>query len=78
MRDHRGRVVYIGITVRPEAREAEHRKEGKQFERLQVETSRTNRREAERWEAERLDHHRLTNGGHNPHYNKTRDGRYHW
>ena len=66
------RVLYIGITNDPRAREAEHRSNGKVFDRLHVETRRMNRDNARRWEVRSIANYRRRHG-HNPFYN-VRDG----
>lgn len=68
-----GRVKYVGITNNPRRRAAEHGREGKRG-RLQVETSGMSLGQARRWEGARLARFRRSNRGHNPTYNKTRNG----
>lgn len=76
LRCQRNRVLYIGITNNPRAREAEHRLDGKRFDHLSVETRPMSRDYAEAWEARRLARYR-DYVGRNPHYNRTDDGQYH-
>lgn len=76
LRCQRNRVLYIGITNNPRAREAEHRLDGKRFNNLNVETRPMSRDYAEAWEARRLARYR-DYVGRNPHYNRTDDGQYH-
>ena len=69
------RVVYRGITSRSlEDREADHRADGKKFDRA-VQTSRRMTKEgAKRQEKENLARYRKSHGGRNPYYNETEDG----
>lgn len=67
-------VVYRGITNDPERREAEHRAQGKQFDKLRPVGSRVTEETARRWEAESLQAYRKNHGGKNPKYNQTQDG----
>lgn len=76
LRCQRNRVLYIGITNNPRAREAEHRLDGKRFNHLNIETRPMSRNYAEAWEARRLARYR-DYVGRNPHYNRTDDGQYH-
>ena len=76
LRCQRNRVLYIGITNNPRAREAEHRLDGKRFNNLNIETRPMSRDYAEAWEARRLARYR-DYVGRNPHYNRTDDGQYH-
>lgn len=76
LRCQRNRVLYIGITNNPRAREAEHRLDGKRFNHLNIETRPMSRDYAEAWEARRLAKYR-DYVGRNPHYNRTDDGQYH-
>ena len=76
LRCQRNRVLYIGITNNPRAREAEHRLDGKRFNHLNIETRPMSRDYAEAWEARRLARYR-DYVGRNPHYNRTDDGQYH-
>lgn len=73
LRDSRGRILYVGITNDPEAREQEHWDDGKRG-RLQVETKPMSWSYARRWEARKLAAYRRRNGGKNPPYNRTRSG----
>lgn len=76
LRCQRNRVLYIGITNNPRAREAEHRLDEKRFDHLNVETRPMSRDYAEAWEARRLANYR-DYVGRNPHYSRTDDGQYH-
>ena len=76
LRCQRNRVLYIGITNNPRAREAEHRLDGKRFNHLNIETRPMSRDYGEAWEARRLANYR-DYVGRNPHYNRTDDGQYH-
>lgn len=68
------RVVYKGITNDPERREAEHRREGKDFDGLTLTSPRLTRRAAKEREAQELDAYRRNHRGRNPRYNDDRDG----
>ena len=71
----RGRkVVYRGVTSDPDARERNHRAEGKDFDQLKVTSRRMTREGAEKKEAESLETYRREHGGRNPLYNMTLDG----
>ena len=76
LRCQRDRVLYIGVTNNPRAREAEHRLGGKRFNYLKIETRPMSRDYAERWEARFLASYR-DHVGRNPQYNRTDDGQYH-
>ena len=68
------RVVYKGTTNDPKAREAKHRADGKDFDRL-VQTSRRMTADgAKEKEARALDTYRRGHSGQNPRYNRTDDG----
>lgn len=68
------KVVYRGITNDPEAREEQHKADGKKFTKL-VKTSRKMTEEgAKTKEAKALKTYRLHHGGKNPKYNKDTDG----
>ena len=73
LRDDHGKIVYIGITDNRDEREDGHRREGKQFKDLKVETKPMTRPEARDWESGRLETYRDLMGR-NPKYNKTDDG----
>ena len=68
------RVVYVGVTNDPDAREQEHRDDGKRFSHLLVVGPAVTRDTAERWEEDRLEAFRRNHGGRNPRYNVTDDG----
>ena len=68
------KVVYRGSTDDPERREAEHRAEGKKFDRLRPTSRRMTREGAEKKEAEQLAAYRRGHDGENPPLNKTDDG----
>ena len=70
----RNRVVYRGTTDDPERREAEHRKAGKDFDKLVATSRRMTRDSAKRREAENLETYRRGHGGQNPLYNADDDG----
>ena len=71
--DYLGKIVYIGISDNPLERRAEHRRAGKQFKEIKIETKPMSRQHALRWEAWRLKSYR-DGTGRNPMYNKTADG----
>ncbi len=75
VRGQGNRVVYRGTTSQDvEARAAQHRAEGKKFDRI-VQTSRRMTEDgARRKEAENLARYRSGHGGRNPLYNETDDG----
>ena len=67
-------VVYRGTTNDFERREAEHRADGKDFDKM-IKTSRKMSEEsAKKNEAESLATYRKNHGGKNPKYNKDPDG----
>lgn len=68
------KVVYKGTTNDPARRESEHRREGKDFDKL-VPTSRPMTRDgAKEREAKDLEAYRRGHGGRNPPYNEDNDG----
>ena len=67
------KVVYIGTTNDPKQREQQHRKDGKEFDKLVPISRRMTKEGAKNKEAERLDTYR-ENQGKNPRYNKDTDG----
>ncbi len=68
------KVVYRGTTNDLERREAEHRADGKNFDRM-IKTSRNMTEDgAKKKETESLDKFRKNHGGKNPKYNKDSDG----
>ena len=67
-------VVYRGTTNDPAGREAKHRSEGKDFDRLVTTSRRMTREGAEQKEAEQLATYRRGHGGRNPRYNTDDDG----
>ena len=75
VRGQGNQVVYRGITSQSlEDREAQHRTDGKKFDRV-VQTSRRMTRDgAKRQEEENLARYRKSHGGRNPYYNETDDG----
>ena len=75
LRSDRDRILYIGITNHPIAREDEHLRDGKRFSHLNVETKPMSREYARQWETRRLESYREFTG-HNPLYNYTLDGDY--
>ena len=66
--------VYIGTTNDPEARTEQHRKEGKNFTRVEATSRRMTENSAQKREAEQLASYRRSHRGHNPRYNKDADG----
>lgn len=68
------KVVYKGITNDPERRGAEHRREGKDFDKLVLTSPALTRRDAKKKEAEELDAYRSNHRGRNPRYNDDDDG----
>ena len=71
----RGReIVYRGTTNDPERREQEHRKQGKDFDRLDVTSRRMTDEGAKAKEAENLAKYRKGHGGRNPQYNDDANG----
>lgn len=75
VRGQGNRVVYRGTTSQDlERRSAQHRDEGKKFDRI-VQTSRRMTEDgARRQETENLERYRRSHGGRNPLYNETDDG----
>lgn len=74
LKDKHGRVVYIGQTNNPRARNAEHQLEGKEFLELKTERRGMTEAQADKWEREWLSEYRRRHGGRNPRYNRTLDG----
>lgn len=68
------KVVYKGITNDSERRKAEHRRDGKDFDKLTPTSQLLTRRGAKKREAEALDTCRRNHGGRNPRYNDDGDG----
>ena len=54
LKDKFGRVVYIGQTINPRARKAEHQLEGKEFHELKTERRGMTEAQADKWEREWL------------------------
>ena len=73
LRDHYGKIVYVGITNDPRARVAEHTRKGNYFKHLKTQTGPMSRQEALRWESRRIKSYRDFTGR-NPRYNKTYNG----
>ena len=67
-------VVYVGSTNDPAKREEEHKRDGKDFNYLSVETGPMSRREAERWEEATIKRF-AAQTGYRPYYNRTMNGR---
>ena len=67
-------IVYIGTTNDTERREKEHKKEGKQFTKLETTSRKMTEEGAKEKEAEDLAQYRKTHEGRNPKYNKDSDG----
>jgi len=68
------KVVYRGTTNDPDAREAQHKADGKEFTKLNVTSRRMTEDGAKKKEAESLEKYRQSHGGKNPKYNKDTDG----
>ena len=68
------KVVYRGTTNDPGARESQHRREGKIFDRLVVTSRRMTEEGARAREAKSLETYRRNHGGRNPKYNLDPDG----
>lgn len=64
------RIVYIGKTQDPDARERQHRAEGKRFTKLVVQGPKVIEKTALEWEEEELRKYRRSHRGRNPKYNK--------
>ena len=77
LRDCEGDTVYVGITKDPFSRVTDHKRDGKEFETLTVETKPMDRREAEDWETHLIKCYKFLTGR-NPIYNKTPDGKWHF
>lgn len=75
VRGQGNRIVYRGMTSQDlEQRAAQHRAEGKKFDRI-VQTSRRMTNDgARRREQENLARYRRSHGGRSPWYNETEDG----
>ena len=67
-------VVYRGTTNDPDKREKDHRREGKDFDKLVPTSRRMTPEGAKRKEAEQLETYRRGHGGRNPRYNKSDGG----
>ena len=67
-------IVYIGTTNDTERREKVHKKEGKQFTKLEITSRKMTEEGAKEKEAEDLAQYRKNHGGRNPKYNKNLDG----
>lgn len=67
-------VVYRGTTNNPAAREAAHRAEGKNFDRLVPTSHRMTQDGAKAKEKLSLETYRRNHGGKNPRYNRNSDG----
>ena len=71
----RGRkVVYRGTTNDPDRREAQHRSEGKKFDKLRKTSVKMTEQGAKKKEERELATYRGSHGGKNPIYNKDSDG----
>ena len=68
------KIVYRGTTNDPERREQEHRKQGKDFDRLDVTSRRMTDKGAKAKEAENLAKYRKGHEGRNPQYNDDANG----
>ena len=67
-------VVYRGTTNNPAVREAAHRAEGKNFDRLVPTSRRMTQDGAKAKEKQSLETYRRNHGGKNPRYNRDSDG----
>ena len=76
LRDSRHRIVDIGSTNSPRAREAEHRLQDKKFSYLKIETRPLSREKAEYWESRSVKGYKAARGR-TPKYNRTPDGLFH-
>jgi predicted GIY-YIG superfamily endonuclease len=63
------KIVYIGITNKPERREGEHQQD-KRFDQMRVEGPKVCRDTALDWEQQALDRFRRGHQGKNPKYNE--------
>ena len=68
------KVVYKGITNNLEKREAEHRRDGKDFTSVQQVGRKKTSVGAKKEEERQLKVYRKNNGGSNPKYNKSKNG----
>ena len=68
------KVVYVGITEDPVAREAQHRAD-KNFDKMRIVGAKSTRAGAEQWETERIHTYMKNHGGETPEYNKNTSGK---
>ena len=68
------KIVYKGITNDIEAREKEHRSDGKKFDSIQKVGRAKTQGNASNEETRQLNVYRKNNSGNNPKYNKTNNG----
>ncbi len=68
------KIVYRGTTSDPNAREEEHRADGKKFTNLVVTSRKMTEEGAKVKESKALKTYRKDHGGKNPKYNKDTDG----
>ena len=68
------KIVYRGTTNNPERRENEHRREGKDFDKLLVTSRRMTQDGAKKKEVDNLETYRRSHSGKNPKYNQDSDG----
>lgn len=68
------KVVYVGITDDPAAREAQHRLD-KNFDKMRIIGAKSTRSSAEEWETKRIHTYMKHHGGDTPEYNKNSSGK---
>lgn len=68
------KVVYKGTTNDLEKREAEHRRDGKEFTHIQQVGNKKTPEGADKVETDQLETYRKNHQGDNPEYNKTKNG----
>lgn len=69
-----GKVVYVGITDRPEEREKEHQKD-KNFNSMVKQGPLVSRETAEEWESNTIKSYKDNHGGKRPKYNNNDSGK---
>ncbi len=69
------KTVYVGTTINPERREAEHRASGKDFTRMTIIGRPSTSEGAGKWEEERIDTYKRNHGGERPKYNQNDSGK---
>lgn len=69
------KTVYVGTTVDPGRREAEHRASGKDFTKITIIGRPSTPEGAGKWEKERIDTYKRNHGGDRPKYNQNDSGK---